>query len=166
MASLGHYFANTFFEMELLSSRRAAYVLRKLIGTSEVEEFWAIALNPMCKIIKSAMLFRGTVDTCFIHPRDVFRFAISANASSMIVGHNHPSGICEPSRADEELTKNLRQSGVLLQIPLIDHVIVTNRRYFSFAESRWPADVSVQESQLRREKWLLRSPHRLDYRSG
>jgi DNA repair protein RadC len=151
------------FKMELLSSRRAAYFLRKSIGTSDVEEFWAIALNPMCKIIKSAMLFRGTVDTCFIHPRDVYRFALSANASSIIVGHNHPSGVCEPSQADEELTKSLRQSGAMLQIPLIDHVIITNRRYFSFAESRWPADVSVQGSQSPREKWLLRSPRRRGY---
>ena len=57
------------------------------------------------------MLFRGTVDSCFVHPRDVFRFALLANATSIIVGHNHPSGVSTPSPADEELTGNLRKSG-------------------------------------------------------
>ncbi len=123
--------------MELLSSRSAAHFFRKIIGSADVEEFWVIALNPLCKVIKSDMLFRGTVDTCFVHPRDVFRFALLANATSIIVGHNHPSGECEPSRADKELTTRLKQGGDLLQIPLVDHVVITYKGYFSFAESSW-----------------------------
>jgi DNA repair protein RadC len=123
--------------MALTSSKIAAQYFRRSMATSEVEELWIVALNPLCEVIKSSMLFRGTVDTCFVHPRDVFRFAILNNASSVIVGHNHPSGCCEPSRADEELTKKLKEIGILLQIPLADHVIVTSKKYFSFAESRW-----------------------------
>ena len=142
--------------MELVTSRRAAHFLRKSIAASEVEEFWVVSLNPLCRVIKAAMIFRGTVDSCFIHPRDVFRFAIATNATSIIVGHNHPSGCIFPSPADEELTKNLKQGGVLLQIPLVDHVIVTKRNYFSFAESRWRVNAAAGESPHPHEKWLLR----------
>ena len=123
--------------MELATSRTAAVYLRKFLVQSEVEELWVIALNPLCHIIRSSMLFRGTVDRCFVHPRDVFRFALLNNASSLIVGHNHPSGCPQPSQADEVLTQNLRTLGELLQIPLADHVIITDKDYFSFAESRW-----------------------------
>jgi DNA repair protein RadC len=123
--------------MELVTSRKAARYLRKSIGKAEVEEFWVVALNPLCHVIRASMLFRGTVDTCFVHPRDIFRFALFANASSILIGHNHPSGCCEPSSADEDLTKRIREGGRLLQIPLVDHVIITEKNYFSFAEVRW-----------------------------
>ena len=123
--------------MELSSSKTVAQFLRPEMENSDAEEFWALALNSLCHLIRARMLFRGTVDACFIHPRDVFRFALICNASSLIVAHNHPSGICVPSQADVQLSHNLKRAGVLLQIPILDHIIVTSDSHFSFAESLW-----------------------------
>jgi DNA repair protein RadC len=122
--------------MELLSSKIAAVYLREQMAHAASEELWVIALNPKCVVINSAMVFRGTVDSCFIHPRDIFRYGILQNASSLIVAHNHPSDDPYPSESDKLMTKKLREGADLLQIPLVDHIIVTRNRYFSFAESQ------------------------------
>ena len=76
----------------------------------DIEEFWAVALNAQNEVIAARCLFRGTVDACFFHPRDVFRFACLNNASSVLVAHNHPSGSVEPSIEDLRLTKQLWQA--------------------------------------------------------
>jgi DNA repair protein RadC len=123
--------------VEILSSLEAARFIRDRTERSEVEEFWAVALNPRCEVIADCMLFRGTVDGCFIHPRDVFRFALQHNATTLIVGHNHPSGHCWPSRADIVISEKLRRGGALLQIPVVDHLIVSVTEHFSFAEQVW-----------------------------
>src|SRR6185312_5767265 len=102
---------------------------------------------------EAACLFRGTVDGCFFHPRDVFRYAIVHNASALIVAHNHPSGSPRPSPEDIEITRQLEAAGELLQVPIVDHVIITRRGYFSFLEagmmrsreisnSSWPVEPS------------------------
>lgn len=119
--------------MELVTSRIAASYLRNQIRDSEVEEFWGVALNPLCRVITAKMLFRGTVDACLIHPRDVFRFGLLHNATSILVGHNHPSGSSYPSAEDIMITQNLRRAGEILQIPLVDHIIVTAQGHYSFA---------------------------------
>ncbi len=110
--------------IELSNSEKVAGYLKSQIQRAEVEEFWVMALNPQCVLIESRMLFRGTVDHCFIHPRDVFRFGILHNASFLIVGHNHPSGNCVPSIQDVKMTRRLMTLGRLIQIPVLDHVIV------------------------------------------
>jgi DNA repair protein RadC len=123
--------------MEISNSRTAAVFFRNKTQNADVEEFWAIALNSQCQMIHAQMLFRGTVDACFTHPRDVFRFAILHNASTLIVGHNHPSGACFPSQADMQFTNKLKECGELLQIPIVDHVIVTKHEHYSFADRVW-----------------------------
>ncbi len=122
--------------MELVTSRLVARYFEERLKDSEVEEFWVAALKPSCEVIKVAMLFRGTIDKCFIHPRDIFRFALLNNATFLVVAHNHPSGRCNPSDADKALTKRLKNLGEMLQISLLDHVILSQGEYFSFAESR------------------------------
>lgn len=96
-----------------------------------------IALNSLCVVISAEMLFRGTADSCLVHPRDIFRFALLKNAISLIVGHNHPSQSQYPSQEDVSISRELRRAGQLLKIPLLDHVIVTEEQHFSFAESFW-----------------------------
>lgn len=122
--------------MEINSSHSAAHMLRPLMS-SEVEEFWALALTSGKKLISAKCLFRGTVDACLFHPRDIFRFACMANASSIIVAHNHPSGDPLPSGQDIRLTSRLRRAGTLMEIPLIDHLIITAQEHTSFSEARW-----------------------------
>lgn len=96
-----------------------------------------MGLSSSCQVLKARMLFRGTVDSCFVHPRDIFRFAVKWNASSIIVAHNHPSGDPKPSSLDIKLSGNLLSAGQILKIPILDHVIVTKWSHFSFADSLW-----------------------------
>ncbi len=100
----------------------------------DVEEFWAAALTPDKRLLRTECLFRGTVDACLIHPRDLFRFAITHNASALIVAHNHPSQNLEPSVEDIAVNRNLLLAAELLQIPLLDHLIITEDGYTSFLE--------------------------------
>ncbi|MCB0411193.1 MAG: JAB domain-containing protein [Bdellovibrionales bacterium] len=109
--------------------------LRRVMNP-EVEEFWASALNSHKELIRSACIFRGSVDCCFVHPRDVFRFALQNNASSMILAHNHPSQCAEPSPEDLKIHRNFLKAARVLQIPIIDHLIVTDTKYFSFCEKK------------------------------
>jgi DNA repair protein RadC len=79
---------------------------------------------------------RGTLDSTIVHPRDVFRIAILANAATIIVGHNHPSGSTQPSLEDVALTTRLRAAADIVGIPMADHVIVSkSRQYFSFRDA-------------------------------
>ena len=111
--------------------------------TAEIEEFWAVALNSEKEPLAARCLFRGTVDHCLFHPRDVFRFACLQNASSLIVAHNHPSGNCTPSMQDVKVTRRLVRAAALLEVPLDDHLILAGGAYYSFAENgslsaAWP----------------------------
>ncbi len=85
------------------------------------------------------MLFRGTVDACLVHPRDVIRFLCECNAASYIIAHNHPSGDAKPSDHDWIFTRRLVECGFLVEIPLLDHVIVTAKGHTSMASM----DVSI-----------------------
>jgi DNA repair protein RadC len=120
--------------MEVTNSRSAHTILRPFLASQEVEEFWAVALASNKKVIRIEMIFRGTVDSCAVHPRDIFRFALKMNASSILVAHNHPSGDCRPSPSDLKLTKELSEAGDLLQIPVVDHMIVTLDGFYSMAD--------------------------------
>ena len=123
-------------EAEICSVTKAFESFASL-SNSDVEEFWVMALGPSKKAIACKMLFRGTVDYCLVHPRDVFRFACLHNASSLIVAHNHPSGDLAPSSHDLNITRELSQAGKLLQIPLLDHILVTPKESASFAAQGW-----------------------------
>ena len=121
-----------------LTSAYSAYqVLQQTEFRLDVEEFWALALGPTKSLLQSEMIFRGTVDSCLVHPRDIFRFACRANASSLIIAHNHPSGDRRPSEDDILITRKLIRASVLLEIPILDHIILTENGYSSFANEGW-----------------------------
>lgn len=119
--------------MKITSPRKAFQFFKHRLN-GQVEEFWAAALNSQKCVVASACLFRGTVDHCLFHPRDVFRFAYLNNASSLLVAHNHPSGCALPSDQDIQITSQLLQVAVILQMPLDDHLIVAGQKYYSFLE--------------------------------
>ncbi len=125
---------------EITSSMQAFNILQNNFNPF-AEEVWAIALNPQLQVLGTAMIFRGTADQCQIHPRDIFRFLINKNASSFILAHNHPSQEIHPSERDITLTRKIQKSGVLMQIPLQDHIIFSDEKYFSMADhgffSKW-----------------------------
>lgn len=100
--------------------------------SDEVEEVWVLALNSHLELIKCEMIFRGTVNFCPFHSREIFKSLIINNAVTFILIHNHPSSHCEPSRDDIRITKRITSAGRLLQIPLLDHLIVNKKSYYSF----------------------------------
>jgi DNA repair protein RadC len=99
----------------------------------QVERFQAVLLNSRRKLIKVEQLSQGLVDTILVHPREVFRSAIAANASALVLVHNHPSGDPTPSEADIRVTHDLIRAGQLLKIELVDHIIL-GRRSEAFAK--------------------------------
>lgn len=100
------------------------------------EELWVLALSASKHLVGFEMIFRGTVDSCLVHPRDIIRFLCETNAASYIVAHNHPSGDAEPSDHDWIFTHRLIGCGELIEIPLLDHVIVTLKGHSSLASRR------------------------------
>lgn len=118
---------------EISSSLQAFECLRAQINPF-AEELWILILNSQMKLVKKEMIFRGTADHCLIHPRDIFRSLILANASSFIMAHNHPSESVLPSEQDIILTRKIHQASELFQIPLNDHLVVTATQYCSMAD--------------------------------
>ena len=87
------------------------------------------------EVICHKVLFVGTNNQSLVHPRDIFKEAILSNASKIICIHNHPSGNALPSKEDERVTVRLKESGELMGIPLLDHVILGSNSYYSFKEN-------------------------------
>jgi len=97
------------------------------------ELFKVIYLNSQNQIIDTTNLFEGTITSSSISPREVIEGAIKHNAASLIFVHNHPSGNAEPSGNDKEITRDLVYAASIMQIKVLDHIIIGNNRYFSFA---------------------------------
>ena len=118
---------------------------------ADTEEFWAVALNTDKVVVAATCLFRGTVDHCLFHARDVFRFGCVHNASSIIVAHNHPSGSPQPSEEDLRVTRQLITAAEVIGIPVVDHIIVGKRKCLSFIEARLLPAISGPASPNGRE---------------
>jgi DNA repair protein RadC len=99
------------------------------------EEFRVLMLNTQHAVMRELVITRGTLDTSVVHPREVFRSAITESAASLILVHNHPSGDPAPSVEDRAVTLQLAEAGRLLGIPVLDHVVVGDGRYVSFVEA-------------------------------
>ncbi len=98
------------------------------------ELFCCLLLDNRHRVISFAELFRGTIDGASVHPREVVKLALDANAAAIILAHNHPSGVAEPSRADELITRRLRDALSLVDIRLLDHFVVGEACCVSLAE--------------------------------
>jgi DNA repair protein RadC len=116
-----------------------ASVVASIIATfdpidRDKEHFIAIGLDARNKIKYAEVVSIGTANASLVHPREVFRRAIIYGVTSLIIGHNHPSGDTDPSDADLTVTNRLKDAGQLLGISLLDHVIVATSGYYSFKE--------------------------------
>jgi DNA repair protein RadC len=98
------------------------------------EYFLTITLDGASHIINIRTVFIGTLNQSLVHPREVFADAIADRAAGIIIAHNHPSGTCEPSRADIQITQRLKDVAKLVGIELLDHVILTKEGYYSFSD--------------------------------
>lgn len=109
---------------KIATPHAAASILHSLIGESDREHFVALFLNGRHHITHAHIVSRGTVQSASVHPREVFKAAVLANATAVIVGHNHPSGNVQPSSEDKAVGERLEKVGKLLGIPVLDSLIV------------------------------------------
>ena len=115
------------------SSREVFDYLYHSMRDLKKEVFKVLYLNAQHQIIEMVDLFQGTVSSSFIPPREVMESALEKNAAALIFTHNHPSGNTEASQSDKQLTRDLVYAGSIMQIKVIDHIIIGNNTYFSFA---------------------------------
>lgn len=122
--------------LNAIESSKAAYTYF-LSSMSDLahEEFWVLLLNRANKPIAIKMVGSGGVSTTIVDVKIILKLAIEKLASAMIVAHNHPSGNTQPSDADKSITQKLKEACKLVDIPLLDHIIVTNKDYYSFADA-------------------------------
>lgn len=104
------------------------------LGSLEHEVFAVMFLTVQHSLIAFEEMFRGTVAQTSVYPREVVKRALQHNAGAVLLAHNHPSGVCEPSRADEHLTMTIKQALALVDVRVLDHIVVSNHQATSFAE--------------------------------
>ncbi len=113
----------------------AAAHLLPLFGARRVEQFGLVLLDGRHRMIRPAVISVGTLDATIVEPRDIFREALAGSAAAVIVFHNHPSGDPSPSGADVRLTERLVTAGEIVGVPVVDHLVLADNRYFSFREA-------------------------------
>ncbi|MEI6683227.1 MAG: DNA repair protein RadC [Bacteroidota bacterium] len=115
-------------------SRDAYEIFRSTIGDLPYEEFWIILLNRANKFLHKCHISEGGISGTVVDPKKIFKICLDHHASSIILGHNHPSGVVKPSEADTILTKKICDAGALLDVAVIDHLIIGEEGYYSFAD--------------------------------
>ncbi|MDD3803673.1 MAG: DNA repair protein RadC [bacterium] len=118
-----------------ISSPKDALVLVEDVKQRRQEHFITVTLNGAGCVIQKRTVFVGTLNKSLVHPREIFAAAISDRASGIIIMHNHPSGEVEPSKEDTLVTEKLQECGRILGIEIIDHVIFSEKKYYSFKEN-------------------------------
>ena len=108
--------------------------LRLRCANLEHEVFIVVLLDAQNRLIEAQELFRGTLSQTSVYPREVVKYTLARNAAAVLFAHNHPSGVAEPSRADELLTQNLKQALALVDVKVLDHFVIAGTSMVSFAE--------------------------------
>ena len=115
-------------------SKDAFQILQLKLEDLPHEEFWVMLLNRANKVIDTKLVGRGGVSSTVVDSKVIFSFALESLASGIILGHNHPSGNLKPSNSDIRLTKKIVDAGKIMEVPVLDHIIVGDNDYFSFAD--------------------------------
>ncbi|MCB0459766.1 MAG: DNA repair protein RadC [Flavobacteriaceae bacterium] len=123
-------------EMPKITSSKAVFeIMQPIIGELPHEEFWVLYLNNSNKILYKNQLSAGGITGTLVDVRLLFKKALELSAVAIILCHNHPSGALKPSSSDIELTKKIKKAGETLDIKVLDHLLITEKAYFSFADS-------------------------------
>ncbi|MCI2229792.1 DNA repair protein RadC [Polaribacter sp. MSW13] len=119
---------------KITNSKEVFQLMQPIIADLEHEEFWGVFLNNANKVLTKYQISKGGLTATIVDIRLLFKKALELAAVSLIVCHNHPSGKLQPSNADKQLTQKMKQAGITLDIKLLDHLIITEKAYFSFAD--------------------------------
>ena len=122
-------------EKKKISSSVSVFeLMQPIIGELPHEEFWIVYVNNSNKVIQKQLLNKGGITGTLVDVRLVLKNALEFGATGLILAHNHPSGTLKPSEADQQLTKKLKNAAESLDIKVLDHLIITEKAYFSFAD--------------------------------
>src|SRR5690606_36207277 len=122
-------------ELKKITSSKAVFdIMQPLIGELPHEECWVLFLNNSNKVIYKTQISKGGITGTVVDIRIVFKLALEHNATSIILSHNHPSGKLQASEADIQITKKIKEAGKNLDIQVLDHVIITEKSYYSFVD--------------------------------
>jgi DNA repair protein RadC len=119
---------------KIVSSQDAYRLFANVIQDIPYEEFWVLLLNRANRVINKVRISEGGIAGTVVDPKKVFKVAIESYCTGILLGHNHPSGNCTPSEQDCQLTRKLVDAGKLIDISVLDHIIVGNDQYYSFAD--------------------------------
>jgi DNA repair protein RadC len=119
---------------KITRSRDAYEIFRSTMGDRPYEEFWIILLNKANKVLGKCNISEGGVSGTVVDPKKIFKISLDHHASAIILGHNHPSGVVTPSEADTRITKKIHDAGALLDVNVLDHLIIGDDSYYSFAD--------------------------------
>ena len=119
---------------KITSSVDAFTILRSLIGDLQVEEFWVLFLNQANFVIHKEQISKGGISQTAVDVRIILKIALEEMATGIILAHNHPSGNLKPSKADYLITQKVKKAAETLDLNVLDHLIVTQKSYFSFAD--------------------------------
>lgn len=126
--------AETIEKNKITSSRDVFEYFNSVFGDQPYEAFYILLLNRANRIIREVQISEGGFSGTVADPKKIFKIALENNASSIILSHNHPSGNIQPSDADIKLTHKLKSAGEMLDLPVIDHIILGEEKYYSFAD--------------------------------
>lgn len=121
-------------KMKITSSSSVFELMQPIIGELPHEEFWIVYLNNSNKVIQKNQLSKGGITGTLVDVRLALKTALEVGATGIILAHNHPSGTLKPSEADKQLTEKLSTASKSLDIKVLDHLIITEKAYFSFAD--------------------------------
>jgi DNA repair protein RadC len=122
------------FKNKISKSQDAFEIFHSLMGDLPYEEFWLLLLNRANRVIKKVKISEGGISGTVVDPKKIFQICLEQHATSILLGHNHPSGAVTPSEADNKITKKIKDCGLLLDVAVLDHIIVGDDRFYSFAD--------------------------------
>ncbi|EID7760918.1 RadC family protein [Vibrio parahaemolyticus] len=132
------YLAETLKRGDALTSpKQTKLYLSSILRDRQREAFYILFLDNQHRVIKDEILFEGTLDAASVYPREVVKRALHHNAAALILAHNHPSGVAEPSQADRRITRRLIDALALVDIRILDHFVIGDGESVSFAERGW-----------------------------
>ena len=119
---------------KISKSQDAFEIFHSLMGDLPYEEFWLLLLNRANRVVKKVKISEGGISGTVVDPKKIFQICLEQHATSILLGHNHPSGAVTPSEADNKITKKIKDCGLLLDVAVLDHIIVGDDRFYSFAD--------------------------------